>query len=86
MAIPSIVEHTAKRFVSLLTFMATGALISVAILYAVDLSEKYLGSGIYAILAAVLILAMVASYYVARNDVEDEKRMQARILRELSKD
>lgn len=67
-------------------FMLTGALLVAATVALFAISNQYLGSGIYGAVLALVLLALSASYYVARSDVEDEDRMQARVLRELSKD
>jgi ABC-type siderophore export system fused ATPase/permease subunit len=86
MAIPRIVYFTAKRFASLIGFIAGGLAIGIGVVYLAYLSEQAFGSAIPAIAAIGLGMFVFLSYVFARHDVQDEQRKQERVLYELKKD
>lgn len=86
MQIPSIVKHTARRFLTIILWVAMGGLMGILIPIWFEFCKQQFGSGLYGLIPVLLIPTIWVSYLTAKFDVERENRRNDRVLGELSKD
>lgn len=83
---PRHLYFTIKRFFSLVISMTVGAIAILLIWKSMDWSQALFGTPIPAFLSIAVGAMGVASYYMAKIDVDIEKREQERTLRELERE
>jgi len=86
MRIPRIVYHTAKRFAHLALWAIMGVAVGYLVPIWLDFVDQYLGNIWYGVAFIAIAVILFFSYLMAKLDTEREKRVQARIFSELSKD
>lgn len=83
MKIPSILLHTAKRFAVMAICVAAGISVAMFLPVLFQFSNDHFGSSLYAVSILIVAVMLYFSYQIAKLDVEQEKRRQARVLASL---
>jgi hypothetical protein len=83
---PRHLYYSIKRFLMLLGSFLAGVVITISIIKLIELSMAMTGSPVPVLVAIVFVIMGVASYALAKIDVDREMREQERIRKSLEKD
>lgn len=86
MEIPSIVKHTARRFLVISIWVIAGGVIGYLFPIWINFCQEQFGSAFYGLIPVALVPMLWFSYSIAKLDVEREKRRNGRVLDELSRE